>query len=178
MAWKTIETDKVYDNPWIAISHRRVLTPNQTEAIYGKVHFKNIAIAIVAQNKMGQIILVGQDRYTLGDYSWELPEGGCPLGNSILVAAQRELQEETGYTALYWDRILTMHTSNSVTDELAYVYYASQLTYEGESPEDSEKLRIRRLSVDECISEIEKGLITDALSIAALYAVRDYLSKN
>lgn len=117
--WLRLSAEQVYDNPWISLSHETVITPGGTEGIYGNVHFKNRALAIVPVDEQGNTWLVGQHRYTLDAFSWEVPMGGGPLNEEPLQAAQRELKEETGYSAANWQQLMKLHTSNSVTDEEA-----------------------------------------------------------
>ena len=97
--WKTKSSAVVYENPWIKICHEEVVTPKGTDGIYGVVHFKNTAIGVVPIDAEGNTWLVKQSRYTLNQYTWEIPEGGCPQGESPLAAAQRELEEEVGLKA-------------------------------------------------------------------------------
>ena len=115
--WIILDEKKVYDNKWINLTHFNVLNPNGGEGVYGKVHFKNIAIGIVPIDDEGNTWLVGQERFPINLYSWEIPEGGCPLNEKPLDAAKRELVEETGLVAAEWRQILTLHLSNSVSDE-------------------------------------------------------------
>ncbi|SNR94031.1 NUDIX domain-containing protein [Belliella buryatensis] len=174
--WTTKSIKEVYDNPWISVSHREVITPNQTEGIYGKVHFKNKAIGIIPLDQDGNTWLVGQYRYTIDAYSWEIPMGGGLIENDILDVAKRELQEETGLTAFKWTQLMKLHTSNSVTDEVGYVFLAEMLE-EGESNFDpTEKLVIRKLPLIKAISMVMEGEITDAISIAGLLKVAKLLN--
>lgn len=169
--WKTRKTQVVYDNPWIGVSHREVVNPAGKDGIYGVVHFKNLAIGIVPVDEEGYTWLVGQYRYTLEQYSWEIPEGGCPVGTDPLDSAKRELQEETGMTADHWTHILDLHTSNSVTDEAGMVYLARGLHPGIASPEDTEDLQVTRVPLQQALDLIHTGVITDALSILGLYRV-------
>jgi len=154
-----------------------VINPGGGENRYGHVHFKNRAVAIVALDDDDNTWLVGQDRYTLGEYSWELPMGGAPLAEAPLAAAQRELREETGLVADDWTGLMRLHPSNSITDEIGFVYIAKQLT-EGEPDfEETEDLAIRKLPFDAALSMALDGQITDAISVAALLRV-DYLRKS
>ncbi|NIR61415.1 MAG: NUDIX hydrolase, partial [Gammaproteobacteria bacterium] len=115
--------------------------------------------------------LVGQQRYTLGAYSWELPMGGAPLGEEPLDAAKRELKEETGLSATHWSEVMRLHTSNSITDEVGIVYVAEGLT-EGETEfEETEDLEIRKLPLAEALQLANDGEITDAISVAAILRV-------
>ena len=170
--WQTVSIERIYDNPWIAVSHRDVINPSGNKGIYGVVHFKNLAIGIVPLDEQGNTWLVGQYRYTIDQYSWEIPEGGCPLGTDPLASAQRELLEETGITAGKWEKILDFHTSNSVTDEAGMVFLARELSFGPSQPEETEKLEVRKLPFSEAVKMVESGEITDSLSIMALLRAR------
>jgi len=166
--WKTMSEKLVYENPWIHLTEYQVITPAGTPGIYGKVHFKNIAIGIIVLDEQGNTYLVGQHRFVLDAYSWEIPEGGCPLGTDYLETAKRELKEETGFKANQWTEILRMHVSNSLSDEYAVVYVAQQLIAGESEPEDTEKLAIKKLPFVEAVQWVVDGKITDAISVAAI----------
>ncbi len=166
--WETLSTRLVYDNPWIRVREDAVLHPDGQPGIYGVVHFKNLAIGIVAIDAEGYVHLVGQYRYPLNRYSWEIPEGGCPEGEEPLQAAQRELLEETGLQAREWKLIGEADLSNSVSDERALYFLATGLTQGEAAPEGSEVLQRRRVSLNEALQMIDRQEITDALSILAL----------
>ncbi|MEM9016482.1 MAG: NUDIX hydrolase [Verrucomicrobiota bacterium] len=167
--WKTHRTREVYRNHWIEVTESDVTNPSGGEGIYGVVHYRNRAIGIVPIDKEGNTWLVGQYRYTLNSYEWEIPEGGCPEGENPLEAAQRELREETGLTANHWEIILdNIALSNSVSDERATIFVARELS-EGEAdPEETEKLSLRKLPLSEAIELAKKGAITDSVSVIAL----------
>jgi len=166
--WLTTGERMVYDNPWIRVTEYQVIRPSGNPGIYGVVHFKNLAIGVVPMDADGQLWLVGQYRYPLKAYSWEIPEGGGPLDVDPLISAQRELLEETGIRADRWDLILTMHLSNSVSDEQAFVYLATGLSYHDSQPEETEQLQLRRVSLDAAYAEVVEGRITDSISVAAI----------
>ncbi|MFK7771454.1 MAG: NUDIX domain-containing protein [Saprospiraceae bacterium] len=170
--WKTLSVKEVYDNPWINITHREVLNPSGQNGIYGKVHFKNIAVGVLPLDEENNTWLVGQYRYTLEKYSWEIPEGGCIEGIEPLQAAKNELQEETGIIANKWTKILDIHTSNSVTDEFGICYLAQGLTFGKSSPEPCEELRVKKLKFEEVFEMVMNGKITDSLSIATIMKVK------
>ena len=176
--WTTHAITTVYDNPWIAVTHREVTTPGGHPGIYGMVHFKNLAIGIVPLDEEQHIWLVGQFRYPLNQYSWEIPEGGCPLGTAPLDSAKRELREETGMEAREWTKILDMHLSNSVSDEAAVVYLAQGLSFGEPEPEETESLQLRRVSLETALNMIDSGEITDSISVAALLKVGRIFKKG
>ncbi|WP_111671117.1 NUDIX domain-containing protein [Algoriphagus litoralis] len=166
--WKTLKNSKIYENPWIRLEEHEVINPAGNAGIYGKVHFKNRALAIIPLDEEGNTWLIGQYRYPLDRYSWEIPMGGGPLEIDYLESAKRELKEETGLTAEKWTQIMTIHTSNSVTDEEGYVFLAEGLT-EGETEfEETEILQVKKLSFREALEMVMSGEITDSLSIAGL----------
>ena len=166
--WKTLKITGIYDNPWIHVDEHEVINPSGNPGIYGKVHFKNIACGIIPLDDDGSTWIVGQYRYTLDCYSWEIPMGGIAVGTDQLAGAQRELKEETGLTADRWERILKTHISNSVTDEIGVVYVAEGLTVGEPEFEDTERLEIRKLSFAEVVKMVGDGQITDVLSIAGI----------
>ena len=174
MSWKKLDSKVVYDNPWITVREDRVLNPGGGENQYGHVHFKNKAIAIVPLDEDRNTWLVGQDRYTLGAYSWEVPMGGATDGEEPLAAAKRELKEETGLTAEKWTKVMTLHLSNSITDEEGIVFVAEDLR-EGEPEfDETEKLEIRKMPLKDALEMVDRGEITDAVSVAALLKLRPF----
>jgi 8-oxo-dGTP pyrophosphatase MutT (NUDIX family) len=170
--WTTLRSRSVYDNPWIGVTEHGVLNPRGGAGIYGVVHFKNLAIGIVPIDHDGTTYLVGQYRYPLGDYSWEIPEGGGARDIAPLHSAQRELAEETGLGARHWREIGQLALSNSVTDERAHLFVAWDLRQGDADPEDSEALVVRREPFPTVLRMVERGVITDAMSVAALQRVQ------
>lgn len=165
--WQTLASEKVYDNAWISVREDEVIRPDGEQGIYGVVHFKNIAIGILAVD--GEFIyLVGQYRYPLDIYSWEIPEGGCGEGEDPLAAARRELEEETGLRAARWEKMGEAHLSNSVTDEHAIWFLATELTQGEHNPEGTERLEVRRVTFQKALEMALAGEITDALSLLAI----------
>ena len=167
--WTTHAIHPKYDNPWIKVDEHQVTTPSGTPGIYGVVHFKNIAIGIIPVDEEGYTWLVGQYRYPLGTYSWEIIEGGGPEDIDPLESAKRELLEETGMTADHWELLIPrMHLSNSVSDEYAMIYLARGLTMGEAQPTETEQLQLKRVPLQEAIEMVRTGHITDAISMAGL----------
>ncbi|HYC86280.1 MAG TPA: NUDIX hydrolase [Chryseosolibacter sp.] len=167
--WTILSSEQKYDNPWISVTEYRVINPGGGQGIYGKVHFKNLAIGIVALDEDLNTWLVGQYRFTLNEWSWEIPEGGGSPLHPPLDAARRELKEETGLTASRWSQIQKLHTSNSVTDETGFIFMAEGLQEgERELEETEADLRVWKLPLRDAIQMVVDGRITDSLSVMGL----------
>ena len=168
MPWTKHESRVVYENDWMTVMEDRVTNPGGGENLYGHIRYKNVAVAILPIDEQGNTRLVGQSRYTLGTYSWELPMGGANFREKPLDAARRELQEETGLTAGDWTELMRLHLSNSITDELGIVFVARGLSEGTASLEETEDITVRTVSFDEAVQMAMDGRITDALSVAGL----------
>ena len=173
--WQITASKDIYENNWIRVREDQVINPSGNPGIYGTVHFKNKAIGIIPVDAEYNTYLVGQYRYPLGEYSWEIPMGGGPLGIDLLESAKRELKEETGITAERWTKIARIHTSNSVTDEEGFVFLAQELGYGDTDFEDTEQLAIRKLPLPEALEMVMRDEITDSISVAGLLKVARFL---
>jgi len=177
--WKTSSVREIYDNPWINVSEHQLINSSGNPGIYGKVSFKNLACGIIPLDDDGNTWIVGQHRYTLDRYSWEIPMGGVALGTDPMTGARQELKEETGLSASRWEKILTVHISNSITDEAGFVYVAEGLEQGKTAFDDTEKIEIRQLPFAELLQMTMQGEITDLLSVAGilkLAALRPFLT--
>ena len=169
--WTRRSRRVTYENPWVTVWHDEVDRPDGSPGIYGVVHFANSAVGVVVLDDEDRVLLVGQHRYTLGAYSWEIPEGGVPPGESSLDGAARELREETGVEATDWRELLRYHLSNSITDETGVVFAARALRHGEPHPDATEELATRWLPFDEAMAMIADGRITDAVTIMGLQRV-------
>jgi len=169
--WQILDSEVKYENNWIRVVHQKVINPSGGEGIYGTVNFKNIAVGVVPIDQDGNIWLVGQYRFPLNEYSWEIPEGGCPKGEEVLDTAKRELKEETGLIAQEWKLISKLHTSNSVCNEVAYIYLAESITQSESQPEETEQLQVKKVSLKEALMMVLDDKITDSMSVAGILKV-------
>ncbi|EOR93155.1 ADP-ribose pyrophosphatase [Arcticibacter svalbardensis MN12-7] len=176
--WKILSQDDIYTNPWINVTEYKVLNPSGGNGIYGKVHFKNFALGIIALDEDLHIWLVGQFRFALNQYSWEIPEGGGPLGINPLESAKRELLEETGLTASNWSELQHIHLSNSVSDEFGIIYLARGLQPGQAEPEETEELQLKRIPFEQAYQMVLDNEITDSMSIAAILKVKILMLEN
>jgi 8-oxo-dGTP pyrophosphatase MutT (NUDIX family) len=170
--WTIVSTRPIYENPWMRVVEHQVLNPKGKPGIYGVMHAQNLAVGIVPIDEEGCVTLVGQYRFPLELYSWEIPEGGADKDVPLVESAKRELSEETGLTARHWLPILTLHLSNSITDETAYGFLAWGLEQGVATPEETEELQLRRVPFAEALSMAMRGDITDAIAVACLMKVR------
>lgn len=177
--WQVKGQREIYNNPWIGLTEFDVINPSGGNGIYGKVHFKNIAIGIIPFDDNMNIYLVGQFRFTINQYSWEIPEGGCPENEQPLDAAKRELLEETGLHAKDWTKILRLYLSNSVTDEYCEVFLAKGLyKQQAANPEATEQLQIKKIPFAEAYKMVETGEITDVITVATFLRVKVMLQEG
>lgn len=168
-----LKNNPIYENPWFAVEQHDVLQPSGKQGIYGKILFKNEAVGIVAVefNQSTQEYdtwLVGQYRYPIDRYSWEIPEGGCPVGTDLLESAKRELREETGLSATEWQELTDVHTSNASTNEFGRLYLAQGLSQGETEFDETEVIEIKRLSLKQALDMVYNNEITDALSMIGL----------
>jgi 8-oxo-dGTP pyrophosphatase MutT (NUDIX family) len=168
--WRRRSRRIAYENPWLQVFHDEVDRPDGSPGIYGVVHFRTQAVGVVAVGDDGRLLLVGQHRYTLDEYSWEIPEGGVDEGESLVDGARRELREETGYDATAWRQLCRITLSNSVTDERGALFLAEGLVPGEAAPEATEELVLRWATLDEVFAEIAAGGIHDVMTIAAVGA--------
>lgn len=170
--WTVLNERAIYDNKWIGLTEYDVVNPGGGKGIYGKVRFKNLAIGILPIDEKGNTWLVGQYRFTLDAYSWEIPEGGGDPALPPVESARRELLEETGLVAAGWLLLMEMHLSNSVSDERAYIFLARGLEQRKAEPEETEQLVVRKLPFEEAYRMVERGEITDSMSVASILKVK------
>jgi 8-oxo-dGTP pyrophosphatase MutT (NUDIX family) len=177
--WSTLSESEKYDNAWINITEYQVTNPSGKPGIYGKIHFKNKAIGIIPIDDQGFTWLVGQWRYPLNEWSWEIPEGGGPIDGDALESAKRELKEETGLTAKHWEMIQRTHLSNSVSDEEGFIFLAKGLEEGSHDREETEAdMLVWKLPFSEAYLMVMEGRITDALSVMAILKVASIQSEK
>ena len=177
--WRTNSTRAIYDNEWISVREDDVIRPDGKPGIYGVVSPKNRAIGVVPLHDDGTVTLVGQYRYTMKSYSWEIPEGGCPDTELPVHAARRELREETGLLAGTLQSLGgEIHLSNSVSDERGYLFLATDLEQNQANPDGTEELQLKRVPLDQAIKMALRGEITDGLSVLGLMMASHYLTEQ
>lgn len=169
--WTVRSQTLVYENAWIRVDHHDVLDPSGGPGVYGTVHFKNQATGVVPIDEKGNVVLVGQYRFPLRAYSWEIPEGGGEHSIPALESAQRELREECGLAAKHWREISSMDLSNSVTDERGTAFLAWNLFEVDGQPEKTERIEVARVPFWAAVERAKRGEIRDAITVAALYRV-------
>ena len=175
--WTTLSTKDIYENPWIKVKEDQVLNPSNNPGIYTTVHFKNTALGIIPLDEDGNTWLVGQYRYPLNEYSWEIPMGGGAAEEIPLAAAKRELKEETGLVAEKWEVLMKIHTSNSVTDEVGFIYLAQNLQQQETATEETEQLQLWKLPFSEALQMALNGKITDSISVAGILKLSYILNR-
>lgn len=176
--WTIVDTETKMDTPWIEVKLHQVLIPSGAPGIYGVTEFKNLAVGILPIDENGDTWIVGQYRFPIGQYSWEIPEGGAPFDEDPIESAKRELHEETGLSADSWELLQTLHTSNSATNEYARIYLATDLKEGISHPEPEERLMVRKISFEELYQRVISGEITDSLTVAAVLRYKNRLMER
>ncbi len=176
--WQTLKSEVKFETPWITVTKHDVLNPAGKPGLYGSVSFKNLAIGILPLDKDLNTWLVGQWRYPLNKYSWEIIEGGGPHGVNPIASAKRELKEEAGIIANKYTLLCNMHTSNSVTDEYCFIYLAQELEIANAEPEETEDLQIKKLPFKKAYDMVMNGEITDSLSMVAILKTKILLDER
>lgn len=168
MAWRTADTREVYGNRWIRVREDAVHGPSG-EGVYGVVEMRHPAVFVVAIDEDDRVCLVTLERYTTGR-SIEVPAGGTD-GEAPLIAAQRELREETGLIASEWTAIGRMNALNGIAVAPEHVFLAREIarTADDGGGADEEGIEsVQWVPFAEAIAMIARGEITDGESVAAL----------
>lgn len=165
------EPTPLHDNPWFALDHWKAVAPTGRPADYYLQSYKNLAVGMLPLHEDGTVTLVGQWRFPFSTYSWEIPEGGAPLDEPPLDGAKRELREEAGLEAAEWRQILSMHLSNSTSDEACLGYLATGLTSAQTEPDETEALTIIRVPFSQVLKAVVTGRIQDAITVAMVLRV-------
>jgi ADP-ribose pyrophosphatase len=176
--WKVLSKKKIYESPWVMLEHHDIIHPGNEQGIYSVIHFQNRAMGVIPLDENYNTWIVGQYRYPINRYSWEIPEGGVPFHEEPLKGIQRELLEETGITATSWQHILTMHLSNSSTDEIGLIYVARDLSFQSSNPDSDEELVVRKLPFEELYQMVINGEVTDSMAVAGVLRVKLMIGKG
>jgi 8-oxo-dGTP pyrophosphatase MutT (NUDIX family) len=166
--WIVKGVTHAFENDWFRIDEHDVVRPDGAPGYYGVVRIRRVAVGVLPIDAEGGVHLVGQWRFPLGRYSWEMPEGGAEPGEDVRLCAERELAEETGLTARSLIKVLEMDVSNSITDEQAVMFLATDLTEGQAQPEPTEVLRRRRAHFLDVLARVASGAIRDSLTVAAV----------
>jgi 8-oxo-dGTP pyrophosphatase MutT (NUDIX family) len=173
--WRTLSIEERYATPWISVSHHEVIDPSGGRGIYGVIHFKNVAVGIIPLDADLNTWIVGQYRYPIKAYSWEIPEGGGRRDVPPIDSAKRELREEVGIEATRWTEVLRMDLSNSASDEEAIIFVAQDLSFHAPEPEATEELAMRKIPFHELFQAVMRGEMRDSLTVAAVLKVQRML---
>lgn len=175
--WTVTSRETVFENPWMTVNAYEGTRPDGKPGTYGVMSPKGYAILILPLFEDGTTMLVGQPRFALDNYSWEIPEGGSPKTDKPLAGAKRELKEETGLTAAHWQEILRAEISNSLTDEEAFGFIATGLTEDEPEPDGTEIIETRRIHFLEALEMVISGEIRDLSSVAMILKAH-YMAQN
>ncbi len=168
-AWRSAGETKVFESPWLRLTRHAATAPTGAAADYVVMRPKNVATGVLPIHDDGTVTLVGQQRFALANYSWEMPEGGAPKGEDPFDGVRRELAEEAGLEAAHWRPALTMELSNSITDEVALTWLAWDLSPVPTAPDPTEVIAVVRVPFLDLLEEIGRGTVRDAMTVATAY---------
>ena len=165
--WPVSASRVTYENRWISVSEDVVEMPDGSQGRYGVVTVRHTSVFVVALTDDGDVVLVRLDRHTTGP-SVEVPAGGSD-GDDPLVAAQRELAEETGYRATHWRQIGAMNALNGICRAPEIVFLATGLTRKHAHGAAEEGITaVRAVPWAEVMDFVRDGTISDGETVAAL----------
>jgi 8-oxo-dGTP pyrophosphatase MutT (NUDIX family) len=169
--WKTKSSREVYKNAWIRVREDHVVRPDGGPGIYGVIEIRP-SVGIVAIDSRDRIVLVGQWRYSVNRYSWEVPRGGSHPGETdMLAVAQRELAEEAGVVAQHWQRLGAVDVCNGVCDDVQTLFLATDLSPTEMNLDPEEDISVEWKPFDEALNMAMDGRITEVCSVAAILQV-------
>ena len=168
MPWQTRASRTVYENQWIRVREDDVVRPDGGDGIYGVVDLQNPAVFVVPVTDADEVVLVRINRYATGRETLEVPAGGTD-GEDPLVAAQRELREESGYVASDWRRLGDVYSLNGVSNAPGHVYLAQGLTaVGGEAMAEEGIVGIEAVPWGDLMAMVGRGEVEDGETLAAL----------
>jgi 8-oxo-dGTP pyrophosphatase MutT (NUDIX family) len=168
---EVLDRDVVYHGKLITVRRDKLRQGDQT--VEREIVAHPDSVAVVALNERDEVLLIRQYRHPVGDFLWELPAGLLDKPDEDpLDAAQRELSEEAGITARRWDRLVTLHPSPGMCDEVVQVYLARDVgsVEGGPHPDEDEDLERSWVPRTQAVDRVRAGEITNALAVAGLLA--------
>lgn len=165
--WIKHSSQTVHENNWFKVEKDEVTAPDGREGEYYTV-VSAPAVFIIPEDDDGDIYLIGQHRYTIDKYSMEIPAGSTDWKDP-LESAQKELQEETGFTAKNWEKLGEFYSANGLLREKAHLYLATGLKQTGNNAQAEEGIdKTYKLSLDKILGMIQSGEIQDGQTISSL----------
>jgi len=169
--WRTKSSRVVYENAWIRVREDQVIRPDGGPGLYGVIEIRP-SVGVVALNDQDQIVLVGQWRYSVNRYSWEIPRGGSHPGEqNMLDVAKRELAEEAGVVADEWRVLGPVDVCNGVADDVQTLFLATGLSSTEMSLDPEEDITVEWKPFEEAVRMAMDGRITEVCSVAAILRV-------
>ena len=168
--WTTKSSHIVYENRWIRVREDEVIRPDGHPGIYGVVEVP-ASVGIIAINQKDHVVLVGQWRYTLNRYLWEIPRGGSDGHPDLLAVAQRELAEEAGVEAEHWEPLGTVDVCTGVTTDIQHLFLATGLRPSEAHHDAEEQIDVAWHPFEQVLDMVMDGRITEVCSVAAILKV-------
>lgn len=166
--WRDAGSSVMFENPWMRLTRHEATAPTGLQADYVVMRPQNMSVGVLPIHEDGTITLVGQQRFALMNWSWEMPEGGAPFNEDPLEGAKRELAEEAGLEAVVWHPALKVEMTNSITDERAMAWLAWGLTPVPIAPDPTEIIRVARVPFGDLLRNVGNGAVRDMFTVATV----------
>ena len=164
--WRSAGESVIFENPWMRLTRHPAVAPTGLQSDYVVMRPQNLSVGVLPIHDDGTVTLVGQQRFALMNWSWEMPEGGAPFDEDPLEGAKRELAEEAGLAAATWREALKVEMANSITDERAIAWIAWDFQPAPTAPDPTEVIRVARVPFGDLLREIGRGAVRDMFTVA------------
>lgn len=163
----TLSSRIAWSCPWYSVRQDKILLPGGEEGEYNVVQHGG-AVWVVPVTVDGELLLLNHYRYTVHDWCWEIPAGGIKEGKDPLDVAREELREETGGVAGSWEYVGQFYSSNGISNEVAHIYLARDVTVYETAHEPAEVMEIHPTPIDEVLHMARANEISDGPSALAI----------
>jgi 8-oxo-dGTP pyrophosphatase MutT (NUDIX family) len=174
----TVQSSEIkYQNPWITVREDKVLHPNGQAGIFGVVNYGS-GVAILPIDDDGNVYLVREYKYALGDWSLEVAAGGIEPNEPPETAARRELKEELGIVAGKWTYLGSVHPITTIIEHVQHQFLARNLSFGAAELEETEQIELVKMPIEDTYELIKTGKIVNGAAIALILRAMLFLNEE